>query len=330
MDARLSKLEFDTAVLLESVTSLAPKIAAVTAQTYALAIIPAQRDGKHTEQQRNVGDGGEMQLIDLGPSAPDAQLRRLRKAETVLTRRSGKIIVVLEGVYDQQNVTAILRSCDCLGVQHVWIVDPITFKNEDSHSVQYDQWLTVRRFQTTEHCVSALRHLGYAIWVTELGQRSECLDPAWKAQCPDGGVAVVFGRETDGVSETMIAAADKLVYFPLDGFTESLNVSVAAALVLSTLFRQCQGLKTQGLSDAELLSLRTLWYTSLARTTTQLRQYTLAITSPPPPWVDLRWPEDLRSSANNVPPKIRKRELLKAKEQGVAPRQWRAHTALDS
>jgi hypothetical protein len=98
-------------------------------------------------------------------------------------------------------------------------------------SKQSAKWLSVRHFPDTTSCIAALRAEGYTIWVTHLSQVAIPLTDA-RLQAPSsqddassgvqgGKLAVVFGREADGVSEEMVRAADELVYFPMDGFCES-------------------------------------------------------------------------------------------------------------
>lgn len=87
------------------------------------------------------------------------------------------------------------------------------------------EWLTIRRFSTAEECVAALRELHFQVWVTVLSQ--DALDlhsPSLRVPPPPTRLAVVFGSESLGVSSTMVAAAHRKVYFPLHGFSESLNL----------------------------------------------------------------------------------------------------------
>ena len=141
---------------------------------------------------------------------------------------------------------------------------------------------------------------------------AEALDDGWTAPpCPLGGIALVIGRESDGVSATMSAAAARAVYLPLQGFAESLNLSVAAALLLQRLLlpspHGVAGARAP-LPPAEVASLRADWYGRLAKTPEQRAIYDAALQSPPKPFTDLRWPDLLRASGARIPPKIQRKE----------------------
>jgi tRNA G18 (ribose-2'-O)-methylase SpoU len=315
----------------------------------------------------------------------------------VLRRRTSRLVVVLESSYDQHNQAAVLRTADCLGIQHCWLVDPVEEKGAHKQaqgkrystrkarekaekraaqdaamraqlgpgaddgsgaataadaalgerarfsrriSKQSAEWLSIRHFPDTTSCVAALRAEGYTVWVTHLSQAAIPLTdarlqaPSSQDDSPSGvedGVgsklAVVFGREADGVSEEMVRAADELVYFPMDGFCESLNLSVSAALVLQHILRSFPALKYRrrsfddgsggtldtlegAMPDAERESLRRDWFLRLAKTPAQVEEYPRWASGdlpPPKPFDDLRRTEELRRANNMIPPKIRKR-----------------------
>jgi tRNA (guanosine-2'-O-)-methyltransferase len=211
-------------------------------------------------------------------------LPRLRRAEAVLQRRTRRFLVVLEDCLDPHNVAAILRTCEGLGVQHVWIIGDDAVHSSTSVTMGADRWLTVRRFTTTADCVAALREAGRALWVTALSPTAACLgvDPL---PIPSS-VAVVFGREIDGASDAMLAAADRLVYLPMHGFAESFNVGIAAALVLQRLLSLCP--EAEGdLPEEERHALRQKWYPALlrGRSGVDLEPF---LARPPSPLPDLR------------------------------------------
>ncbi len=123
------------------------------------------------------------------------------------------------------------------------------------------QWLTVKLFHTVKECVAALRADNRTIWATNLSQKAIPLDLSCKS-IPDR-LAVVIGREADGVSQEMLDSADRHIYLPMFGFTESYNVSVACALVLQRLL-DIAGPATRGrMSDAERCLVRDRWFNRL-------------------------------------------------------------------
>jgi tRNA (guanosine-2'-O-)-methyltransferase len=272
-----------------------------------------------------------------------AELRLLRKAETVLARRTSAVTVVLERLQDGHNYCAVLRTMEALGVQNVWVVSPPPMESKNimrrrqaeviaqtatttrvrkraqerldnlwDSDAQEDmlhtafaksaqRWLTVREFSCHQDCVAALRAEGRKVWVTALEQRADVLAPGapWLHQ-PEAlpqRLAIVLGAEEGGVSEGFKKAADRLVYFPLCGFAESLNVSVAAALIVQMLLqmqRQAYSAAEMRLSPREEEALREDWYVKLARTPKDREVYVTATEAPPAPLDDLRRPDSHR------------------------------------
>lgn len=132
------------------------------------------------------------------------------------------------------------------------------------------EWLTVRDFDTTKECLDKLRSDGYQIWATDLGQAAVPLTTEdLKLQLgndskliPDR-LAIVFGTEAVGCSTEMLTSSDLRVYLPLRGFADSLNLSVATALVVHHLFILDPTI-AGGMSEAERKELRTVWFPKLA------------------------------------------------------------------
>jgi len=195
------------------------------------------------------------------------------------------LLVVLDGVVDPHNVAATLRTIEALGVQHAWLVSPplprrdATRARRDVAKVAKgaDQWLTVRSFETPEACLEALRADGWgdAIWVAADGEGAVPLvrrtidvmdDPAHIIPPVNGRVALVIGREADGVSPVLAAAAHKRVYVPLRGFTASLNLSVAAALLVQRLVDEFPQLWLRQATESDKEAIRAAWRPFLART----------------------------------------------------------------
>lgn len=125
--------------------------------------------------------------------------------------------------------------------------------------------MTLRYFETTSDCIAALRAEGRTIWVTTLSPDSKRFDRDFlrAGNSVPEKLAVVLGREIDGVSPEMCAAADLSVFLPMYGFSESFNVSVAAALVIQRLTDLCQQ-DAGDLDEEEKQSLRDTWYRHLS------------------------------------------------------------------
>lgn len=161
----------------------------------------------------------------LSPLVTEARLRRI---EEVVARRKRAVAVVLEGLTDPHNTSAVLRSCDAFGVQSVHVVaGKHGFPAAHRVSKGTHRWLDVARHETAARCLQSLRERGYRVVVATMGG---ALSPEDLASIDR--VALVFGNEHAGPSEEARNGADDTCAIPMVGFVESLNVSVAAAITL--------------------------------------------------------------------------------------------------
>ena len=164
--------------------------------------------------------------------------RRQARIRSVLARRQPDLTVVLENVHDPHNVSAILRSCDGVGVLRAHAVysieepPPGTFARQTSAGAA--KWVDVERHESLAECFERLRADGFSILVTSIGPDSRPLYD-WDLRQP---VAIVLGNELRGVSAEARARADGAIQIPMAGMVESLNVSVACAVCLYEAFRQ--------------------------------------------------------------------------------------------
>ncbi len=153
--------------------------------------------------------------------------------DQVIAERTRKLTVVVEDVYQPHNASAVLRSCDCFGVQDVHIIENDN-KWEVSEGVALgsSKWLSVHRHNALENntvaCLTRLKNEGYRIVATTPHRDDYVL----KDLPLEGKVALVFGSEVRGISDDVRVLADDFVRIPMYGFTESFNISVAAALSL--------------------------------------------------------------------------------------------------
>lgn len=188
--------------------------------------------------------------------------------EKVLAERTRYISVVMEDIYQSQNASAVVRTCECLGVQDVHIIE-----NQSRYSVNpkvlkgANKWVDLIRYKekgvnNTETCFTLLRQKGYRILVA---------DPS-----PDGiplseiplneRLAIVMGNELKGSSGYALNHADQKVRIPMVGFTESLNISVSAAICLNTLVTKVRDAEIDwALSDEEKSEIRLSWYRKVVR-----------------------------------------------------------------
>lgn len=165
--------------------------------------------------------------------------RRLQKITDVVSARL-RGAVVLEDIHDPHNAAAILRSCDAFGIQDVYFIfdktkpyNPKRIGKASSSSA--NKWLTYHIYHDIESCFDDLKKKGYVIASTILDLSAKSL---YDYQVPQQPVALVIGNEHAGISELAANRSDTLIYIPMQGFVESFNVSVCAAICLFELSRQ--------------------------------------------------------------------------------------------
>lgn len=164
--------------------------------------------------------------------------RRQERIRSVLARRQPDLSVVLEDVHDPHNASAVLRSCDGVGVLDVHLVyvheEPPRNAFARTTSASAAKWMRLHYHDSIDACYEALRRDGFRIYATALGRESVNLYDLDLTR-PS---ALVFGNEMRGVSEAAIARADATVFIPMQGMVESLNISVACAVSLYEAMRQ--------------------------------------------------------------------------------------------
>lgn len=167
----------------------------------------------------------------LAPYLTDARRERI---DAVLAERTYTVAPVVEGLINTGNVSAVMRTAEALGFQAFHVItheahdDGVRYKTSDRTTQGADKWLDVWRWETPQACVDHLRADGYRIVVTHLDDRSVSIDAIDFTK----KTALVFGNETDGVTPEMRALADQTCVVPMSGFTQSFNISVAAAVCL--------------------------------------------------------------------------------------------------
>lgn len=157
-----------------------------------------------------------------------------RKAKfiKILEQRTNYLTVAVEDVYQIHNTSAVVRSCDIFGVQGVHLIESRYGQSLDSEiAMGAQKWVDVHRYNNTKDCLTTLKNKGYQIIATTPHNDSSFLDE-FKLT---GKTALFFGTERDGLSEEVMNNADGFLKIPMVGFTESLNISVAAAIILQQL-----------------------------------------------------------------------------------------------
>ncbi len=188
----------------------------------------------------------------LGEYLTPERQERIRKT---VEGRTCEIVPVLENIYDRGNVSAVLRSAEAMGYQCAHVIElGEKFKSANRVTQGADKWLNVRRWRSTKECTRELKRLGYQILATHLDARARPISEMDFTR----PTAIVFGNEKDGISQEMIDEADQTIIIPMQGFVQSFNISVAAAISLYHIFMERQRhLGKQGdLSEIEKTILR--------------------------------------------------------------------------
>ena len=178
--------------------------------------------------------------------------------------RTRHLCVVLEDIYQIHNASAVLRSCDCFGVQDVHVIEKNNpFNPAGDVAVGSSKWVDYYRYGSTAEAYKALKDKGYRIVATLPHERDQMitdLDITEKT-------ALVFGTELTGLSPEAVEMADAYVKIPMYGFTESFNISVCAALSLFSLTERMRANKQLAwqLGDEELIDLKLHWASQVIR-----------------------------------------------------------------
>ena len=162
---------------------------------------------------------------------------RRGKLQSVLNKRQNDITIVLENVFDPHNISAVMRTCDAVGVQELYVLNtkiPRHKKWGFKSSSSAAKWLTIHQFENTEACFSELRKKYSKILTTHLSGDALNLYEIDLTQA----VALIFGNEHSGVSEEIRMLADGNFIIPQAGIIRSLNISVACAVTLYEAYRQ--------------------------------------------------------------------------------------------
>jgi tRNA (guanosine-2'-O-)-methyltransferase len=163
--------------------------------------------------------------------------QREQRITQVLDKRQGDLTIVLENVFDPHNISAVMRTCDAVGVQDIYILNtriPRHKKWGAKSSSSAAQWLSIHQFTDAAECFGAVRRKADHIFTTHLtGDAVSLYDMDLT-----GRVALVFGNEHSGVSDEIRALSDGNFIIPQVGIIQSLNISVACAVTLYEAFRQ--------------------------------------------------------------------------------------------
>lgn len=175
----------------------------------------------------------------------------------VLENRTKHFTVVVEDVFQMHNTSAVMRSCEVFGIQELNIIEQRFGKRIDKEiAMGAQKWVDINQFDSITNCVSTLKNKGYQIIATT-PHENDCLLEDFDITKPS---ALFFGTERDGLSQEILDKADGFLKIPMVGFTESLNISVSAAIIIQDLTNRLRRSDINWkLTDEEILVKRLQW-----------------------------------------------------------------------
>ena len=194
--------------------------------------------------------------------SPHITVERLNLFNKIIEQRTKYITVVLEDIYQSQNASAVLRSCDCFGIQDVHIIENRNeFRLDSEVSLGSSKWLTLHKYNQKDNnslaTIKELKSQGYKIIATTPHTNDQELTDY---DITSGKTALVFGSEKPGISEIIMNEADEFLKIPMYGFTESFNISVSAAIVLHYLTHKLHNSTVNWqLSEKEKTDIKIEW-----------------------------------------------------------------------
>lgn len=181
--------------------------------------------------------------------------------DRIAADRTKHLTVVLENIYQEHNASAVVRSCDCFGIQELHVIE-----KDNQYKIQRDialgagRWVDMYNYNqgttVTQDCISKLKQRGYKIIATTPHENAQTIYDLDLKQ----PAALVFGTERRGISDEVKELADEFVTIPMYGFTESFNISVSVAIILNTLRQRLeQSEYAWKLSLEEQIELKIKW-----------------------------------------------------------------------
>ena len=175
----------------------------------------------------------------------------------VLKNRTNHFTIAVEDVFQMHNTSAVMRSCEVFGIQELNVIEQRYGKSIDKEiAMGAQKWVDINAFDSISGCVDSLKAKGYQIIATT-SHENNCLMDDFDISKPS---ALFFGTERDGLSEEILQKADGFLKIPMVGFTESLNISVSAAIIIQNLMHRLRNSDINWqLSEDEILKKRLQW-----------------------------------------------------------------------
>jgi tRNA (guanosine-2'-O-)-methyltransferase len=176
---------------------------------------------------------------------------------SVLKNRTRHFTVAVEDVFQMHNTSAVMRSCEVFGIQELHVIEQRFGKRIDKEiAMGAQKWVDINAFDSITGCLDNLQSRGYQIIATT-PHEDDCLLEDFDISKPS---ALFFGTERDGLSEEILKRADGFLKIPMVGFTESLNISVSAAIIIQNVTERLRKSNIQWqLSEDEIIEKRLQW-----------------------------------------------------------------------
>jgi len=183
--------------------------------------------------------------------------KRMVRFNDILSHRTNFITVAVEDVFQMHNTSAVIRSCESFGIQQAHLIEGKYGQRLDEEiAMGAQKWVDVKRYKNSNEAVDVLKNKGYKIVATSPHADSSLLQDYEL----DGKMALFFGTENKGLSDYVLENADAYLKIPMVGFTESLNISVSAAIILQHLTAKLKSSNFDWkLTQAEMMEKRLDW-----------------------------------------------------------------------
>jgi len=150
----------------------------------------------------------------------------------VLSKRTNHFTIAMEDIFQLHNTSAVMRSCEVFGIQQLNVIEEKFGKSIDKEiAMGAQKWVDINKYESVTDCLKTLKEKGYRIIATT-PHENDCLLDDFDISQPS---ALFFGTERDGLSDEILRQADGFLKIPMCGFTESLNISVSAAIIIQNI-----------------------------------------------------------------------------------------------
>ncbi len=182
---------------------------------------------------------------------------RKSKFNQILNNRTNHLTVAIEDIYQLHNTSAVMRSCEVFGIQEMHVIEQKFGKRIDSEiALGAQKWVDIYRYNSEQNCLDVLKGKGYQIIATT-PHDDNCLLEDFDITKPS---ALFFGTEKQGLSDTIMKKADGFLKIPMVGFTESLNISVSAAIIIQNLTQRLRASSVDWhLTKEEVFLKKLIW-----------------------------------------------------------------------